>query len=109
MRPCSRAMRGSGRWISQLAFRPTRTNAASTAFLVVPRAPPLNTPRSFTRRSPVDEDRDDVRRERGEERERERHVQVQPEIQERLVLEAPARALQQLVLLEEEPVHLLPE
>jgi len=38
--PCSRAMRGSGRWISQLALRPTRTHSPFTVLRVLEVRPP---------------------------------------------------------------------
>src|SRR5260221_2480469 len=112
--PCSSAMRGSGRWISQLALRPTRTHSVVTVFWVcVVRPPPRGVRvrmRNFTARaSPVDEDRDHVRRERGEQHECERHVEVEPEVEHRLVAQVAARALEQLVLLQQQGVDLLVE
>src|SRR5471032_748723 len=112
--PCSSAMRGSGKWISQLAFRPTRIHSAVTAFLVWDVRPPPRGVRwmmsSFNARgSPVDEDRNDVHRESGQQHEGERDVEVEPEIEDRLVAQVAARALQELVLLQQQPVHLLVE
>jgi hypothetical protein len=38
--PCSSGTRGSGKWISQLALRPTRSQSAVIVFFVGPRVPP---------------------------------------------------------------------
>src|SRR5260221_1529968 len=77
--PCSSAMRGSGRWISQLAFLPTRIHSAVTVLLACAVCPPprgvrwmmssLNAPAS-----PVDEDRHDVPSDGCEQHEVKRHV-----------------------------------
>src|SRR5260221_4194087 len=72
--PCSSAMRGSGRWISQLALRPMRTQSALTVFLVCVERPPPRvvwvTMRTLMgRASPLDEHRHDVHDERGEQHE----------------------------------------
>src|SRR5882672_1144595 len=101
--PCSSATRGSGRWISQLALRPTRTQSATTVFFTCAARPPGRgvriTMSSFTRSaSPVDEDRDDVRHERGEQHEGKRHVHVEPQVEDRLVAQVAARALEELLL-----------
>src|SRR5471032_2817387 len=112
--PCSRAMRGSGRWISQLAFLPTRIHSALTVFLVWAVRPPPRGVRwmmsSFNAsRSPVDENRDDVDRERREQHEGERHVDVEPQVEDRLVAQVAARALEEHVLLQQQSVDLLVE
>src|SRR6266704_348959 len=106
--PCSSAMRGSGRWISQLAFLPTRIHSATTLFLVCAVRPPPRgvrcMTRSFKARSPVDEDRGDMHGERREQQEREGHVYVAPQVEDRLVAKVAARAVEELVLLQEKPV-----
>src|SRR6187401_3446084 len=111
---CSSATRASGRWISQLALRPTRTQSTSIVLRVWATRPSGRcvrvTRRSFTRAaSPVDEDRHDVHHECGEEHEGERHVEVEPHVEDRLVAQVPPGALEELVLLQQQAEHLLVE
>src|SRR5690242_21618889 len=105
--PCSSGTRGSARCTSQLVLRPTRSHWPVTARRETLR-PALVVMRIFIA-LPVDEDRDHVHRERGEQHEGERHVEVEPEVEYRLVLEVAARALEHLVLLQEERVDVLVE
>ena len=105
-------MRGSARWISQLALRPTRTQSALTVFfdcVIRPsgRGALLDDEKLHAAASPVDEHRDDVHDERGEQHEGERHVDVEPELEDRLVAKVAPRAPEQLVLLQQQAVDLL--
>src|SRR5688572_29343647 len=104
--PCSSATRGSGRWISQLALRPTRSHSPSTTLRTGVRPGARVTTRTF-KRSPVDEDREHVRHQRRQHHEGERHVQVEPQVKDRLQPQVAARALQQLVLVQQKAKHLL--
>src|SRR5688572_21656685 len=95
--PCSSGTRGSARWISQLALRPTRSHCAVTAFFDWTRPPARMTIRTFIA-LPVDEHRDHVRQERGQQHEGERHVEVEPKVEQRLVAQVAPRLVEQLLL-----------
>src|SRR5882672_8048261 len=98
--------RGSGRWISQLAARPTRSQSPSISRFACSGLP-ARLRVWVMRRSfkgallPVDEHGHHVHRERREQRDRQRDVEVEPQIEDRLVAHRAPRAREQLVFLEE--------
>src|SRR5262249_40909331 len=110
MKPWLSATRGSGKWISLLAARPTRSQSPSTSRFASSGLPPRLRvwvmTSSFKAPLPVDEHGDHVHRERRDERDRQRHVDVQPQVEDRLVAHRAARAREELVLLEQQRVDL---
>ena len=89
MSPWFRAMRGSASSTSLEALRPTRTQSAVTSLRTCTMRPArlrlCEMTSSFKSapglRLPVEEDGDHVRGERGEQGDRERDVEVEPEVE----------------------------